>query len=52
MPDQLLQGHLNHIVRTAVYAGIPVEKAIYCATYTPARRMHLDDRDDRSGKAG
>lgn len=44
MPDQLLQGHLNHIVRTAVYAGIPVEKAIYCATYTPARRMHLDDR--------
>ena len=23
---------------------MPVEKAIYCATYTPARRMHLDDR--------
>ena len=23
---------------------MPVEKAIYCSTYTPARRMHLDDR--------
>ena len=23
---------------------MPVEKAIYCATWTPARRMHLDDR--------
>ena len=44
MPDQLLKGHLNQIVRTAVLAGMPVEKAIYCATYTPARRMHLDDR--------
>ena len=38
MPDQLLKGHLNQIVRTAVLAGMPVEKAIYCATYTPARK--------------
>lgn len=44
MPDQLLDGQMNRIVRTAVKAGMPVEKAIYCATYTPARRMHLDDR--------
>ncbi len=44
MPDQLLKGQLNRIVRQAVLAGMPVEKAIYCATYTPARRMHLDDR--------
>ncbi len=44
MPDQLLKGHLNQIVQTAVLAGMPLEKAIYCATYTPARRMHLDDR--------
>lgn len=44
MPDHLLEGQLDRIVRIAVEAGMPVEKAIYCATYTPARRMHLDDR--------
>lgn len=44
MPDQLLDGQMNRIVRAAVKAGMPVEKAVYCATYTPARRMHLDDR--------
>ncbi len=44
MPDQLLKGHLNKIVELAVQMGMPVEKAIYCATLTPARRMHLDDR--------
>lgn len=44
MPDQLLEGQLNRILLAAVQAGMPVEKAIYCATYTPARRMHLDDR--------
>lgn len=44
MPDHLLEGQLDRIVRIAVAAGMPLEKAIYCATYTPARRMHLDDR--------
>lgn len=44
MPDQLLKGQLNRIVAHAVKNGMPVEKAIYCATFTPARRMHLDDR--------
>lgn len=44
MPDQLIGGQLNRVVRAAVRAGIPVEQAIYCATWTPARRMHLDDR--------
>lgn len=44
MPDQLLKGQLNQIVKHAVKAGMPVEKAVYCATHTPARRMHLDDR--------
>lgn len=44
MPDRLLKGQLNRIVKAAVKAGMPVEKAIYCATFTPARRMHLDDR--------
>lgn len=44
MPDKLLEGHLNQILKHAVTMGMPVEKAIYCTTYTPARRMHLDDR--------
>lgn len=44
MPDRLLKGQLNRIVKAAVKAGMQVEKAIYCATFTPARRMHLDDR--------
>lgn len=44
MPDFLLKGHLNKIVSHAVALGMPAEKAIYCATWTPARRMHLDDR--------
>ena len=44
MPDRLLTGQLNHVLHTAVQAGMPAEKAIYCATWTPARRMHLDDR--------
>ena len=44
MPDQLLKGQLNQIVGHAVKNWMPVEKAIYCATFTPARRMHLDDR--------
>lgn len=44
MPDFLLNGHLNKIVAHAVSLGMPAEKAIYCATWTPARRMHLDDR--------
>ncbi len=44
MPDQLVKGHLNQIVRLAAEQGMPVEKAIYCATFTPARRMGLYDR--------
>lgn len=44
MPDHLMDGHLDRNVRLAVKNGMPVEKAIYCATWTPARRMHLDDR--------
>lgn len=44
MPDRLIEGHLNRIVRLAVEKGMPAEKAIYLATFTPARRMHLDDR--------
>ena len=45
MADKLAESQLNGIVKNAVEAGMPVEKAIYCATWTPARRMHLDDRE-------
>lgn len=44
MPDLLLTGHLNELVKLAVELGMPFEKAIYCATFTPSRRMHLEDR--------
>lgn len=45
MADTLYQeGHLNKIVEKAIAKGFPVEQAIYCATYTPSRRMHLYDR--------
>ncbi len=45
MADVLYEkGHLNHVVQKAVEAGFPVEMAIYCVMYTPARRMHLYDR--------
>ena len=44
MADKLPKGHLNEIIKYAVKLGMPVEKAIYCSTYTPARRMHLEDR--------
>lgn len=44
MPDHLINGHLNLIVKEAVRLGMSIEKAIYIATYTPARRMNLTDR--------
>lgn len=44
MADHLKEGHLNKVMKMAIDLGMPVEKAIYCATYTPARRMHLGDR--------
>ncbi|NGP44874.1 adenine deaminase [Bacillaceae bacterium SIJ1] len=45
MADAFLQtGHLNHIVKKAMAMGMTPEDAIYAATYTPARRMRLNDR--------
>lgn len=45
MADTLYQeGHLNKVVEKAIAKGFPLEQAIYCATYTPSRRMHLYDR--------
>ncbi|MCM3569943.1 adenine deaminase C-terminal domain-containing protein [Neobacillus mesonae] len=44
MADDLLNGHLNANVRLAISNGMPAEQAIYCTTYTPARRMGFQDR--------
>lgn len=45
MPDSFIEkGHLDHVIRKAVKLGLPVEAAIYNATYTNARRMRLFDR--------
>ena len=45
MPDTFLhKGHLNVVIKKAIQAGINIENAIYCATFTPARRMNLHDR--------
>lgn len=38
------EGQLNRVVEKAIAAGFPLEQAIYCASYTPSRRMHLYDR--------
>ncbi len=37
-------GHLNSVVMEMVKCGLDFEKAVYCATATPARRMRLYDR--------
>jgi adenine deaminase len=44
MPDELMKGHLNLLVREAVAQGMRPEDAVYCATYTPSRHMGLRDR--------
>ncbi len=46
MADKLKeQGQLNYVVRRAVEMGFPLNEAIYCASYTPAGRMNLRDRE-------
>ena len=37
-------GHLNRVVAGAIELGMSPEEAIYCGTFTPARRMHFYDR--------
>ncbi|TXG05264.1 adenine deaminase C-terminal domain-containing protein [Lactobacillus delbrueckii] len=44
MPDTLLKGHLNLLVKKAIDMGMRPEDAIYISTYTPARHMGLWDR--------
>lgn len=38
------KGHLNSVVMEMVHCGLDFEKAIYCASATPADRMRLYDR--------
>lgn len=45
MADDFVEdGHLNLVVKRAIELGMTVENAIYCATFTPARRMNFTDR--------
>lgn len=44
MADDFKHGHLMKLVRKAVKTGMPVEKAIYAATKSPANRMKMTDR--------
>ncbi|MCT4542558.1 MAG: amidohydrolase family protein [Vallitalea sp.] len=44
MAHKLVEGHLNNLVKKAIKMGMPKEMAIYASTYTPAKRMLLDDR--------
>ncbi len=45
MADELIEkGHLNAIVKKAITLGMSPENAVYCATFTPARRMNMHDR--------
>ncbi|NBE54548.1 amidohydrolase family protein [Streptomyces sp. YC537] len=37
-------GHLDHIARTAVAAGLPALDALRALTWTPAQRLRLPDR--------
>ncbi|MFD0693232.1 adenine deaminase C-terminal domain-containing protein [Paenibacillus sp. GCM10027628] len=38
------RGHLNHIVRKAIWMGMKPEQAIYASTLSPAKRMRMYDR--------
>lgn len=51
MADKITEGHLNKLVEKVISMGMPVEEAIYVSTFTPARRMGLNDRGSiASGK--
>ena len=45
MADDLLKGHLNENVKSCS-CRVAYRKAIYMATYTPAKRMGLHDRGE------
>jgi adenine deaminase len=44
-PDKILrEGHLDHVARMAVAAGLPPLEALRAITLTPAQRLRLTDR--------
>lgn len=47
LPDGTINGNVNDLfecLRRAVKFGIPFEDAVYCASYTPAKRIGAQDR--------
>lgn len=44
MADKIVDGHLNKLLMEVVKLGMPIEEAIYVSTFTPARRIGLNDR--------
>ncbi|MRN53249.1 adenine deaminase C-terminal domain-containing protein [Paenibacillus monticola] len=45
MTDSLVAtGHLDHLVRKAIVMGMSPADAVYAATFTPSRRMKMNDR--------
>ena len=45
MADTLYEkGQLNYVIQNAIDLGFGFEEAVYCGTFTPARRMKLTDR--------
>ncbi len=52
MADECVEnGILDHVLRKALHLGMDLKDAVFCCTWTPARRMHLWDRGElRPGK--
>lgn len=44
MADKIIDGHLNKLLMKVVKLGMPIEEAIYVSSFTPARRIGLNDR--------
>ena len=44
MADKIVNSHLNKLLMEVVKLGMPIEEAIYVSTFTPARRIGLNDR--------
>ncbi|MEK6705408.1 MAG: adenine deaminase [Bdellovibrionota bacterium] len=47
--DIAREGHIDHIVRSAIRFGVPMEIAYRCASWTPARHYGLDRGFNRVG---
>ena len=47
LPDGTLNGNINSLfecLRRTVKFGIPLEDAVYCSSYTPAKRLGVEDK--------